>query len=77
MTPLVFVCSPYAGEVARNVRYASELCRMITELGGIAMCPPLLYPQFYSDDQPGGREAGMTAAKWMLRRSEILLRSMS
>ena len=44
--PLVYICSPYSGNVTANVQAAREYCRIAVEKGYIPVAPHLLYPQF-------------------------------
>jgi len=44
--PLVFICSPFAGDVERNLQNARLYCKYAVEQGAIPLAPHLLYPQF-------------------------------
>lgn len=48
--PLVYICSPYAGDVAKNVKRAIEFSRFAVDKGQIPIAPHLLFPQFMSED---------------------------
>ncbi len=50
---LIYVCSPYSGEVARNVKRAKAYCRFVLRQNRIPMAPHLLYPQFMDDKDRG------------------------
>ena len=41
---LIYVASPYAGDVERNVEYAKQACRTVMESGHAFFAPHLLYP---------------------------------
>jgi hypothetical protein len=56
----IFVCSPFAGEVDRNVRFAKKMCRMVMDAGNAPFAPHLLYPRFSDDNDPTQRAAGIT-----------------
>ena len=56
----VFVCSRYAGDVARNIETAQNLCRMIALAGHAPFAPHLLYTRFLDDEEPAERELGIT-----------------
>lgn len=47
--PLVYICSPYAGDVEKNVEKARAYSRFAVEQNVIPMTPHLLYPQFMDD----------------------------
>lgn len=57
--PLVYVCSPYAGDVENNVINAKRYSRFTVENHAIPVTPHLLYPQFMDDDDESEREMAM------------------
>ncbi|MCY7190899.1 DUF4406 domain-containing protein [Streptococcus gallolyticus] len=57
--PLVYVCSPYAGDVENNVTNAKRYSRFAVENHAIPVTPHLLYPQFMNDDDESEREMAM------------------
>jgi hypothetical protein len=57
--PLVYICSPYSGDVDRNVKRARVFCRFALEKNCIPIAPHLLFPQFVNDDIPKERELAM------------------
>ena len=44
--PLVYVASPFSGDVERNVMNARRYCRFAAESGAVPLAPHLLLPQF-------------------------------
>ncbi|MGP6451532.1 DUF4406 domain-containing protein [Streptococcus dysgalactiae subsp. equisimilis] len=57
--PLVFICSPFSGEVKQNIEQAKKYSRFAIENTAIPVTPHLLYPQFMDDDNPKERELAM------------------
>lgn len=57
--PLVYICSPYAGDVAENVRRARKYSRFAVNQHCIPIAPHLLFPQFLDDTVPDERELGL------------------
>lgn len=57
--PLVYICSPYAGDVERNVKAAQGYCRFAVSKGYIPFAPHLLFPQFLDDKKANQRELGL------------------
>jgi hypothetical protein len=57
--PLVYICSPYSGDVAGNVENARRYCRFAFEQGCIPIAPHLLFTQFLDDNNPKERELGL------------------
>ena len=55
----VFICSPFAGDIERNVEVAKKLCRMAMDQGYAPFAPHLLYPTFTDDSVPEQRETGI------------------
>lgn len=49
--PLVYVCSPYSGDIEGNTEKARRFCRFAVDRGAIPMAPHLLFPQFLSEEK--------------------------
>lgn len=47
--PIVYICSPYAGDVERNILRARSCCRYAADQGCIPLAPHLLLPQFLDE----------------------------
>ena len=63
---LVYIASPYAGDVERNVAFAKEACRYAAAQGCTPVAVHLLYPQFLDDGVPQEREAGLRMGRRVL-----------
>ena len=48
--PLVYICSPFSGDVENNVIKARTYSRYALDRGNIPIAPHLLFPQFMSDE---------------------------
>ena len=57
--PIVYICSPCAGDIAGNVEAARRYSRFAVDKGYIPIAPHLLYPQFLDDADPDERELGI------------------
>ena len=57
--PIVYICSPYAGDVERNTAAARRYSRFAVDAGYIPIAPHLLFPQFLDDNKPKERELGL------------------
>ena len=44
--PIVYICSPYAGDVKQNVRRAQAYCRFAVQKNCVPIATHLLFPQF-------------------------------
>lgn len=56
---IVYIASPYAGDVEGNVEFAKAACRLAMEEGNIPVAAHLLYPQMLDDTVPEQRELGI------------------
>ena len=50
--PLVYICSPYAGDVKLNIANARRYSRFALSQKAIPLTPHLLYPQFMDNNNP-------------------------
>lgn len=57
--PIVYICSPYAGDVEANVKAARRYSRFAVEQDYIPIAPHLLFPQFLDDSDPQERQLGL------------------
>lgn len=57
--PLVFICSPFAGDRRRNTERARDFCRFAVSENCIPIAPHLLFPQFMEEDDPAQRSLGI------------------
>ena len=57
--PLIFVCSPYRGDMATNTQNARRYCRLVVEQGGIPFAPHLLFTQFLNEGKAAERRCGL------------------
>lgn len=64
--PLVYICSPYAGDVVRNTMKARIYSRFAVNRGAIPIAPHLLFPQF--KDEATERELAMFMNVELLER---------
>lgn len=64
--PRVFISSPFAGDVARNIINARRFCAFAVDCGYIPYAPHLFFPQFMEDTVPEQRELGMFMGKVFL-----------
>lgn len=58
---LIYVCSPYAGDIEQNTKNAQEYCRYVMDCGHAPIAVHLIYPQFLDDNNTAERAAGITA----------------
>ena len=66
--PLVYICSPYSGDVEGNIKSARRYSRFAVEMGYIPFTPHLLYPQFLDDDNPTERSLSLFFGKVLMSK---------
>ena len=69
---LIYIASPYAGDVEVNTEFAKEACRFVMSEGHAFFAPHLLYPQLLDDSKPQERQAGLDMGLAMLPRCDEL-----
>ncbi len=69
---LVYIASPYAGDVERNVEFARHACRFCIVKGHTPVAPHLLYTQMLDDADPVQREIGLSLGQRLLERADEL-----
>jgi hypothetical protein len=57
--PIVYICSPFAGDIESNILRAQGYCRFAVTRDTIPFAPHLLFPQFLDDDDKVQRERGL------------------
>ena len=68
--PLVYIASPYSGDVEANREAAVRYCRFAYETGAIPVAPHLLFPLFLSEETE--REEALFMDMVVLGRCEQL-----
>jgi hypothetical protein len=69
---LVYICSPYAGDIARNTEMARRYCRAAVNRGVIPYAPHLLMPQWMDDNDPAQRKQALQMGLDMVGRADEL-----
>lgn len=69
---LVYICSPYAGDIENNVKFAKIACRYVVEQGHAPVAVHLLYPLILNDAVPEERKIGIQMGLRVLSSCEEL-----
>lgn len=70
--PLVYICSPFAGDMKQNIINARQYSRFAVEQGAIPFAPHLLYPQFMDEQDKEQRALGLFFGNvWLCKCDEI------
>ena len=57
--PLVYICSPFSGDVEGNVKAAQRYSRFAVDIGFIPLAQHLLFPQFLNNNVLAERQLGL------------------
>ena len=63
---LIYVASPYAGDIELNTAFAREACQFVKNEGHAFFAPHLLYPQVLDESIPADRQLGLDMGKEVL-----------
>lgn len=65
---IVFICSPFAGDIEGNTRQARRYGYFAAIKNAVPIIPHLMYPQFLDDNDPEEREMGMDMGLTLLSK---------
>jgi hypothetical protein len=69
---LVFICSPFAGDIERNTEKAAGYCRFAFIQDSVPYAPHLHNPIFLDENIPEERESGISLGLEILKRCDEL-----
>jgi hypothetical protein len=69
---LVFICSPFAGDIETNTRRARRYGRYAVAEKVVPIIPHLMYPQFLEEGDPEERQLGIDMGLVLLSRCHEL-----
>jgi hypothetical protein len=58
--PLVYICSPFAGDIEANVNKALAYCRFALLKGNVPIAPHCYLPRFMNEGDPAERELALS-----------------
>jgi hypothetical protein len=67
---IIYIASPYAGDVEHNIEFAIEACKYAIQLGCTPIAPHLMYPQMLDDSAPDERALGLELGKRLLATAD-------
>jgi hypothetical protein len=68
--PLIYIASPFSGDIETNVERAKRYCRFAISKDYIPLAPHLHYPRFLDDGDVEERELGLHIALILLGKCE-------
>jgi hypothetical protein len=69
---IVFICSPFAGDIKGNIKKAKRYGRFAVSQGVVPVIPHLMYPQFLSENNPRERQIGIEMGLSLLTKCREL-----
>lgn len=69
---IIYVASPYAGDIEKNTEFAKSACRFVMEQGHAFFCPHLLYPNILDEQNLDERQLGLDMGLAMLQSCDEL-----
>jgi hypothetical protein len=70
--PLIYICSPFAGDIQRNIENARRYCSFAVGRKTLPIAPHILFPQFLNDNDPEERKLGLRFGIILLDRCEAV-----
>lgn len=70
--PLVFICSPFAGDIEHNIEKARCYSRFAVNKNTIPIAPHLLFPQFMDDNNKAQRDRAIFMGLVLLSKCQEL-----
>jgi len=69
---VVYICSPYKGNIRLNTKRAKQYCLDTVNEGNVPIAPHLLYPRFLNENNDSERTAGLNCALELLKLCDIV-----
>ncbi len=69
---LIFICSPYSGDIERNTLRARAYCRFAYSKGTVPFAPHLHNTQFLDETMQEERQAGIVLGLYVLSHCDEL-----
>ena len=69
---LVFICSPYQGDINTNTIRVKRYARFAVAEKVVPVIPHLMYPRFLDEDDPGERALGLEMGLVLLEKCKAL-----
>jgi hypothetical protein len=69
---IIYVASPYAGDIEKNTVFAKRACRHVMEQGHAFFAPHLLYPSLLCESVPRERQLALDMGLVMLSACDEL-----
>ena len=66
--PVVYICSPPAGEMVKNQKSIRTYCRFAVDTGYVPIAPHIYFPQFMNDRSSRERELTLFMAAILLSK---------
>lgn len=67
----VYVCTPYRGDVVKNINFAQDCCKKVFKDLDIPVAPHLYFPQFMNDNIEEVREFAFELNKNLINICDV------
>ena len=68
----VYVCSPYRGNIEKNIQNAKNYCREIILDGDLPICPHIYFTQFLDDNKDDERNLAFEINKELIKNCDLI-----
>lgn len=72
MNKVIYVCSPYSGNVELNTQNAEKCSRFVVSQGCVPITPHLMFPRFMDDNNPEDRTLAMRMGMRLIDKCDEL-----
>ena len=66
----IYICSPYRGDVKKNIENVKQYCSMVSTYGSIPIAPHLFFTQFLDDNNIIDRNQGLRMGQQLLKECD-------
>ena len=70
MEKLIYVCSPYKGNIEKNIKFAQDCCKFVVSQKGVPIAPHLYFPGFLDDTNEAERNQALEMNKTLIEISD-------
>ncbi|GHV06395.1 hypothetical protein FACS1894217_04980 [Clostridia bacterium] len=64
---MIYVCSPYRGDIKRNIEFAKAACQFVRNYGLKPFAPHLVFTKYLDDNDPKQRRIGIALGILIMR----------
>lgn len=73
MKKLIYVCSPYRGNIKNNIKFAQQCCKYVVSQNHVPIAPHLFFPGFLNDENEEERNQALEMNKKLIEKSDEVM----